>query len=386
MSHVVQVWKQPRPTDLASAEAILEHKLAEPGVDGSGQLADLAMALWRRFPRDPNTAADDPVWSDNSLANGHDGTDLLTLGFELDHAGEVLPEIIDQAGRRGLVVYDADAATLRLPGDEGSGLARPASAKGVAAAGAITAKTVKSRLRKLVKPRLLKAGFEQEANKDADIFVRHFAGGQHTFMVATGREANDHVAVGFALHTALDIVLDTMESIRGRREHWPLTWSLHALAIDQGDTEAAGRLSATSDRWDISDFDDLEPCLADLESMLDNVVLPQLRDAEVTQGAWDVVVRVLEPEAVAVPLTCAPQAAIILGHAVGDIRHEVFIQRALSDQARRAVEAEEFDRRTNNDAAVKFCEQNRHDFMKFIDVIRATPAPGNGSGAERKAW
>ena len=378
MSYVVQVWKQPQPADLSSAEEILEHKLAVPGVAESAELTDLAKSLWRRFPRDPHTDPDDPIWSDNSLAAGHDGSDLLTLGFELEYAGEILPEILREATRLGLVVYDVDAATLRSPGDQGSGVARSTTAKAVTATGTLDPKTVRSRLRKLMKPRLLQAGFGQEANKHADIFVRHFAGGRHTLMVATGREANDHVSVVFSLQTDLDIVLDTMETIRGRRENWPaITWSLHALAMNQGAAEAAGRLSEKSDSWDMSEFDDLELHLADLDSMLDQVLLPQLRAAEGPQGAWNVLVQMLEPAMTAVPGTCASQAAIILGRAAADIRYEAFIQRALDGQAEWAVRAAEVSRRMNDDTAVKFCEQSRQDFMKFIDYMFQAPASKN---------
>ena len=75
MSYVLQVWEGAEPRDLEEADKILGRLLEDPTRRHRPRLAALAKALWNQFPKDIETAPDDPIWSDGArrLAQGLEG-------------------------------------------------------------------------------------------------------------------------------------------------------------------------------------------------------------------------------------------------------------------------------------------------------------------------
>lgn len=371
MSYVLHVWKEPRPVDAAEADGLLGRKLEQPGTAGADELATLAAALWKAYPSDPVTEPDDPVWSDSTLSTGHDGSDLLTLGFELEHAHTVMPEILRLANEFELVVVDLEAAAVHLPGKPGAPRAAKPRGKPNEVPGSPA--SAKTRLRKWFKAQLCPRGFEHEPGKHSDLFVRRFPGGEHVVAVSVGLADHQALRVSIGADTSLDLVLDTMERARGRREIWKtVTWSTRALARLASADDAAGPFPDDDGLFVLSRLEGYDWFLDALTALV-GVVDAQSRHAETPAGAWQVLVEQLDAAPDAVVGSAAASVAILLGHEVGDVRYQRFIDRFLADQARRMTEAEAYRARTGDDIAVRNTAEISRDFAAFVEFIESVP-------------
>ena len=362
MSYVLQVWEGAEPRDLEEADKILGRLLEDPTRRHRPRLAALAKALWNQFPKDIETAPDDPIWSDGSLSGPQDGEPLLTLGIMSAHLDTMVPFVAAAATANGLVVYDPQYGTVYLPGGRALGEVPPPPAKRAEEDDEFHSKAeVISCLAAALAPFMRREGFEWVEREGRKIFVAPFDGGERCAAIyASGGD------VDLMITQSLDRISEEAGRLIPAMNGRPFDAVLMSLSrfrapLPQGTPGhfhgfvLSGRSAAPS-------------VAAAMVNLFERQVLPGLRELETVPALWQRALDQFGKPAGGAQVEPFRRTPIICGRLLGDARYRQFVEAEHARLAARWVTAE----RAGSTRAI---EREQQEFEEFLARLESSRAP-----------
>jgi hypothetical protein len=109
MSYDLAVWKGPAPTDDDDAEstyeALMDEYQSSAGEPTIPEISDFLDALLARWPDITEDGGEDSPWADGPMENNASGP-IIYFGMSGSGVADAVPFVIEEAKRRGLVVFD----------------------------------------------------------------------------------------------------------------------------------------------------------------------------------------------------------------------------------------------------------------------------------------
>ncbi|MEO8152325.1 MAG: hypothetical protein ABI605_04585 [Rhizobacter sp.] len=320
MSYVIHAWEAPVPATLGDADRILGDLLGGRASAKASKLPTLMKVLWERYPRDLETDSEDPVWSDNTLSQAHDGLPVLSLGIMTSHLDEVVPFVAHSAKALGIVVYDPQFGTAYLPSGAVLGNMPVAPVKG--ADEPLTDPKVLRALVAEMKPFMTSQGFKWEKEGKLSSFVRRFDGGWSSILPAV-QQYGTRIPVLIEIHfDAIDAVVNRIVNPKGTGSHNALGASLGRI-LQRMEPEFAKTLhiDEPGKEFILTKMDEVSKLAAELVSILQRWILPLMQQAESIQYAWRSALA--EHETGERPLLLgSAYSTVIAGRLLGDARYE----------------------------------------------------------------
>ena len=381
MSYVIHVWEKPVPSTLEEAWDILGPLVHDSVRQERPKLSALRNALWERYPRDPNTDLEDPVWGDGSLARKHDGSPLLTLGIVNEHLDEVVPFVAKTANALGLVVYDLQYGTAYLP--SGAVLGKRPVPPAVGAPAPFGQREVERHLVAALKPFMKSEGFEWTKLRGFHRFVCPFAGGEHYFVIWTGN-AFPCVGIDFLLYTYLDRIDSVVASTvsPGKLRAFAGVEGSFSDALKKIDLPMANRLLRLhNEKFVVCSIAEIAPLLGELVPIFKERVLSLMRRCESVRGVWQNALVKIEAGAVQL-LRGSLYGDIVVCRLMGDRRFEDLGQAQLESYSEHVAALRAAVKGTVNVRHIESIGQKRQKFLEFMTYMRNEIRPLPDAGME----